>query len=740
MTTSRSIALVSLVWWGCGSPTDTALDASSALDARADAPADANLPRCEDVGLDPWDLARGTWSRELGPRGLSDDGPTRGEALDLAWHDGTLFVAGSFSHAGPIAASNVAAWAAGAGWRALGDGVPEPVGRIVVASDGTVYAASSTRGTPTATVHRYDGATWESIGTADRVADLAIDVDGSVLVGGSFASIAGVPTPDHFARWDGSAWTAIAQPGFDVGAIHVDAERLCIGGRDLGSTGYVACRAHGAETWEVLPIPTQPGPPYPDPVNAIARDASGRVIVGGGVYLGTSQQLGGVIRWTGTEWEMLEPGLGHPSSPMEVLSIAHAADGRLYAAGIFETIGRDSSPSAFALRIARWADERWQDIGGVQGGYPAAAVVVAGADTDVYVGGQMFEAFPRGTGGWRAVASIARFDGSSWHALVHPGAAAHGPRDVAAIAGRGKCAPYLAGAFQVVEDEPVTHVGRVGADGAMDPVATRSGIHEPSALAVAPDGTLFAAGRWMELFDASGGSSSTPLARLVRGEWESFGSLDPSANPRALAIDAGGALYVGGDFVESDPARSHLVRWDGTTWAAVGAREDPRPITALLAEDGRLYAAESLAEGGARVSRFDGSRWDALGAPVASDVTALVWHEGALVAAGRGLVDGAHIARFDGAAWESLGPIGTTTTQIRALASLGGALVAGGYDRTSEVRGILAHHTASGWEELGGSIDGVVSALAFTGDGLLVGGSFEYVAGVPSWGLALLAP
>jgi len=159
-------------------PADSSLDGGLDADA-SDAAFDAGPPPCEDQALEAWDLGAGTWSPDLGPRGLSFDGQGSAQVWDLAVHEHALFVAGQFSHAGPVAASNVVAWTADAGWRALGAGIPVALRRIAIAPDGTAYVAELTTGLDPTEIYRYAGGVWASIGIANgEVEDLAIDADG----------------------------------------------------------------------------------------------------------------------------------------------------------------------------------------------------------------------------------------------------------------------------------------------------------------------------------------------------------------------------------------------------------------------------------------------------------------------------------------------------------------------------------------------------------------------------------
>lgn len=731
---------------GCTAPTpadDAAPDARAADAGRdawtVDAGIDAGPGRCEDQPLEPWDLTTGAWSTVFAPRGLSSDGARSAHVADLAVHDHTLYAAGQFSHAGPLAARYAAAWDEAAGWRALGDGPPRPLRRIAVAPDGTVYAGEEVEreGDPAA-IYRLDGTSWTTLGTTDHgVEDLAIDVDGTLLVAGYFWSIGSIST-EGLARWDGTSWTTVDHFGERVvTAIRVEASGLCVGGRAT-SAGYVACESATAPLgWEYMPVPepTEPLSRYPTPVQAIVREAGGALVIGGGAYVDDAPQEGGVLRWSGTEWERLGGGLSGLSAPMEVYSVAHTSDDSIYAVGDFAFIGPLGSPTGYAQNIARFSGGRWRSVGGVQGGSPAAAALAVD-DPYVYVGGQMDEAFGTAPGAWHGATGVARFDGARWSALAHPSSAAHGPGHVSAIAVRGSCRPVIAGGFQVVEDQLVGHVGRMAEGGAISDVATATGIDGAWAFAMGRDGTLYAAG-YLEIFTPSGGSVRAVVAQNRDGEWEAIPGLEGAT---VLAIAAGdGALYAGGRFEDAMSAsRSHLRQWDGSSWSAVGARVDPREVSAILYDDGALFIAEVLDSGGSRVSRWAADSWTVLGGELAGEVRALAVHDGALFAGGDVLVGTSLVARFDGTGWTSVDLADSTGWErVLAFASLGPELVAGLGQSLSFQPGRLVRRISTGWEPLA-TIDGEVRALAFVAEGLLVGGEFEVVDGVPSWGLALL--
>lgn len=749
----RSAFVVALSLTACSPPVlsiDAAVIDASVVDAAvvdASAPIDAFVAMdagsgrfCAEVALTPWELTAGTWSHDYGPRGVS------GSVLGLTTRGGVLYVAGGFTHAGPLPASNVARWTASEGWSALGGGVPSAAGTIAVAPDGTVYAAdfNSNLVEMPALVRRFSGGVWTVIGTSDRdVEALAIDADGTLLVGGLFSFIDGAALPG-LARWDG-AWAPVAHDGFDVAAITVDEHGLCIGGRDLGATGYVECRGTSGDPWTRMPITTPPGRDNPNPVDAIVHDSLGRVVVGGALYYGTDVHIGGTLRWNGAAWDMLSPGLDQSSRGAEVTGLARGSADRIYAVGRIESIGRFGTSGNLGFHVARWGSERWDGFGGVQGnltgGYERYAVVSDG--TSLFVGGTIDEAFLWNSFHTHRLRGVARFDESEWSALAHPGANEHGPGVVGAITARGSCAPLIAGNFEFVEDARVARVARVEADASLTAVSAATGFDTyyegPYALAIDDDGTIYAGGAGA-IFDRLGVSITAPLARRTGGEWEPFGSFaDPRARVTTLAIGVDGSLYVGGSFTNTvDAEQSHLMRWDGAVWSAVGARAERLPVTTMHVDGADLYVAETTSGGGARISRWNGSAWSVTGAPFATGaVRALAtWHH-QLVAAGTSLVGASAVAIYDGTTWNALLPLGGASTEVLAMAALGDELVVSAIDRPAISPYLFVRYTATGWSEVA-SIDGWVSALAFTADGLLVGGRFGVVDNTAAWGLALL--
>ena len=244
---------------------------------------------------------------------------------------------------------------------------------------------------------------------------------------------------------------------------------------------------------------------------------------------------------------------------------------------------------------------------------------------------------------------------------------------------------------------------------------------------------------------------------------------------------SGAALYVGGDFDrayhgpqngqvnENSIFVGNVVRWDGSSWSALGSGlGDFGEVFALAAfDDGSgpaLYAGGRIPSNvGAPVDtfgRWDGMRWESVGGHFErSDGTfgipkaMVVFDDGngrALYVGGRfdmapGGVPARNIARWDGTSWTEVGGgIGNgvllDADEVYALTVFhdggGGALYAGG--SFFEAGGVPARNIArwdgTSWSDVGGGVveldeadedRGGVKAFEVFNNELWVGGQFE---------------
>jgi hypothetical protein len=111
-------------------------------------------------------------------------------------------------------------------------------------------------------------------------------------------------------------------------------------------------------------------------------------------------------------------------------------------------------------------------------------------------------------------------------------------------------------------------------------------------------------------------------------------------NSHVLALtvydDGGGpALYAGGHFTTAGGvAASHIARWDGSSWAALGSGMNDSVHALTVYDDGggpALYAGGYFTTAGgvaaSHMARWDGSSWSPLGSGMNDSVAALTVHD-----------------------------------------------------------------------------------------------------------------
>ena len=129
---------------------------------------------------------------------------------------------------------------------------------------------------------------------------------------------------------------------------------------------------------------------------------------------------------------------------------------------------------------------------------------------------------------------------------------------------------------------------------------------------------------------AQGEAAST----ITDADWVSMNPGIPGVggNVFAMATDASGNLYVGGDFTIAGTVRAkNIAKWDGASWSALGSGMIgqlrmfscpwPSTLPALC-----MPAAWFTTAGGVtanHIAKWDGSTWSALGSGMNDTVSAL---------------------------------------------------------------------------------------------------------------------
>lgn len=667
-----------------------------------------------------------------------------------------LYAGGYFRQAGGVEAIAIAAWD-GTAWFPVGGGVHNDswagvhalvAGRLPGGS-AELYVGGyfDTAGNVSAiNVARWDGTSWSSLGTGldGYVETLALfDDDGdsvpALYAGGSFA-LPGLADTQYIARWNGDMWSPVGA-GVD------------------GSVDALAVYDDG---------------------NGPALYAAGWFDTAGGVVAPS------IARWDGVSWSPV--GIGTDDYVLELAVFDDGAGPALYAAGGFQIAG-----GVPASRLARWDGVSWSALGeGVSTSAGALAVLdkTAGEPSGLYVGGNFQKAGPL------SVSRVARWDGTAWFDV----GAKHGlPEDSGVIAleafddGTGDSAALYVGGWLDQAGGAVTN-GIAKYDGTTwsspggGMTDDQSGTAAVYALEVHDDGggdALYAGGR----FEAAGGAEARHVARWDGLDWSALGGGVGglgTVHEGVYALESfddgsGSALYAGGLFVEAGgvPA-SHIARWDGSEWSALGAGiqfgENPTgsftPVWALEAyyDDVRgpaLYVAGSFNTAGGMpagsIARWNGNRWSVLRGGVNGIVYALAVFDDApdrvpaLYVAGdfteAGGVSVSGLARWNGASWSAVPGIyspGDGKFQIRALAVFGfpgetrPSLYAGGnfLSAGGMTANSIARWHGAYWTALEEGVIGLPLALGGFSVGhdatptLYVGGALTLAGGLPSHGIS----
>ncbi len=329
---------------------------------------------------------------------------TDGFVYAIAVSGTNVYIGGDFSHAGGVAANNIARWD-GSQWHSMGSGIAGTVRAIAV--HGTdVYIGGEFTYSGLLTVNniaRWNGISWNDVqlgvgGSSNvSVRALAFNSAGDLYVGGHF-SVAGLNYAANIAMWDGSTWHGVgAGTGGSVNAIAVSGSKVYVGGTFPQAAGVPG--TNGLALWNGIgwsSIGDVDG--Y---VNTLHY--SGLVLYVGGYF----EHAGGVaarsiasyspnvrgLKWAAVGWDL--------SYPTQVIVYAVTMyNGSVYVGGIF-----GAPPQQFFL--SRWNGSYWSDPGGTDDQVYALATGSAG----MYMGGRFDYVHNI------LVHHVALWDGTNWHPM-----------------------------------------------------------------------------------------------------------------------------------------------------------------------------------------------------------------------------------------------------------------------------------------------------------------------------------
>jgi hypothetical protein len=416
---------------------------------------------------------------------------------------GRVYVAGFFSMIGGASRSNVARLAGGGtgaadAWNPGVGGYTSdlrigPDGMIYVVGDFVVVDSMFVNGIARVSPDTADvDPNWRPLGADSSVLTVRFAANGDALIGGAFRSI-----------------------------------------EDQEAAGFVRIGA----TANVVAAASTDQPGF---VRAVLRQADGGLVVGGRFWKAGSVRRDNLARFRpdgalDLAWDPSPQG----GSFTSVYALAKDASGRVYIGGDYDTIG--GAPRSGLARYS-WTggvgtlDPDWnpQPVGSVLALAPAA-------DGSVFVGGQFSQI------GGQARANIAKLAGEGTGAAVAIWNASANERVFAlALAPTGDV--YAGGAFTDIGGLPLTFLARLsGATGVADAVWAPQPNDWVFDIVLGAGGSVYAAGSFTQL----GLTPRLRLARIfAAGSGIPYASWNPAADGpvRALAVDSQDNIYVGGDF------------------------------------------------------------------------------------------------------------------------------------------------------------------------------------------------
>ena len=480
-----------------------------------------------------WDGS--TWA-PIGPFAISFGDIVYGSAV---LPNGNLVIAGSFASVGGVAANNVALWD-GATWSALGAGVNSTAMAVAAMPNGNVVVGGffSTAGgsSSNARLALWDGTAWSSLGLpapgASSILALHVTSAGSLVVGGDFTSVGGVPAAG-IARWQNGTWSPLGS-GVPAGYVRtltgLPNGSIAVGGGFSTAGGVFASNLAIWNSTAWSPVGLGPNAE----VRALAALPNGHFVAGGNFTQAGAGAANHVAIGSGGTWAPLGPGVDG-----SVHALAVMPNGSIVAGGDFAAAG-----TLAVQRIARWDGVQWSALGA---GCSFTVSALRELDNgDLLAGGYFTQA------GGLTANGFARWDGASWSVFgAGPGI---GVRAIALLADGSI---VVGGAPNGPTFEP--KVKRW--DGtAWVPLGSVSGT--VNALTLRPNGDLVAGG--LNLFPGShvltwSGTQWLPLGAGVDG------------TVHALRTLPDGDVLATGDFTSAGGApASRIARWNGSSWAPVG--------------------------------------------------------------------------------------------------------------------------------------------------------------------------
>ncbi|MBT1696876.1 T9SS type A sorting domain-containing protein [Fulvivirgaceae bacterium PWU4] len=490
------------------------------------------------------------------------DGPD-GTVTDVAVQtDGKIIIVGAFKTYHGVARSRIARLNADGSLDAsfnVGTGANDNIstvalqadGKIVIGGSFTMYGSTArSRIARLNTNGSLDGSFSIGTGANDVVTTIAIQSDQKIMIGGEFTTFDGsarskITRLNANGSLDGSFTPGTGANGrvADI-AVQNDGKIVIVGGftsyNGTGRNRVARLNANGSLDGGFT-IGTGPN----DAVNTVALKSDSRILLGGFFtsYNGVSVRHLICLNANGS-WD---PGFPTGGGPDEyVTKIAIESDGQILIAGAFQSY--DSNPRNGLARLTADGGPFPSPSLSVGTSVGAGQIYAIAVHTTgkIIIGGS-FEVY---NGAGRNNLAFLNTDGAL-DVLFGAGTGANGIVHAIAMQADGKI--LIGGDFTMYNGKATDHIARLNADGSIDPSFTASVDSAVHTIAIQDDGKIIIGGD----FDRCNDTDRNRVARL-----NASGSLDVTFNPGndpdywynhvyKIVIQRDGKIIIGGDIYKA---------------------------------------------------------------------------------------------------------------------------------------------------------------------------------------------
>jgi trimeric autotransporter adhesin len=299
------------------------------------------------------------------------------------------------------------------------------------------------------------------------------------------------------------------------------------------------------------------------------------------------------------------------------------------------------------------------------------------------------------TAGGKPANNIAKWDGTSWHAL---GKGANSSVYASTVY-NGHL--IVGGYFDTIDGVPASHIASWNDTAWSTLGGGISGQYSCVNVLMVYNGHLIAGG----VFDTAGGIPAMGIAEWDGKKWSTIGTGIYGTVWSLTSFN--GNLIAGGYFDIADGSQcNYVTEWNGTSWNCMGKGMD-NIVWAVDSFHNRLYASGWFDSAGgvsaSHIAVWDGASWSRIGTGLtgAVEADAMIIKDGSLYIGGyfsfAGGVPANDIVKWNDTIWSPLGsgiPNGNGINQIEVLTIYQNNIIAGGQFDTA---GFVYANNIAGW-------------------------------------------